>query len=99
MSIRFTPSGRRQFLAALAYILKGNPQAAARFRRRAERTLRRLIRYPASGRRIPEFPDLPFREVVVPPYRFFYRSEGKTIWVVACWHGAQLPAQPAPSRT
>jgi plasmid stabilization system protein ParE len=53
-----------------------------------------LTRYPKSGRSLPEFPDLPFREVVVPPYRFFYRAEGKTVWVVAVWHGAQQPREP-----
>ncbi len=95
MKVRFTPSGRLQFLRAVAYILRDNPQAAIRFRKRAERALRRLTRYPDSGRLIPEFPDLPFRELVVPPYWLFYRREGKTIWVVACWHGAQLPQEPA----
>jgi plasmid stabilization system protein ParE len=78
----------------MSYILQDNPQAARQFRNKAERVLRRLARFPQSGRRIPEFPDLPFREVIVPPYRFFYRLEGRTVWVVACWHGAQLPAEP-----
>ena len=89
-----------QFLHAVSYILQDNPQAAIKFRKRAEHVLRRLTRYPHSGRLIPEFPDLPFREVIVPPYRFFYRPEGKDIWIVACWHGAQLPAPPgsAPAR-
>jgi toxin ParE1/3/4 len=94
VKVRFTPSGRIQFLQAVSYILQDNPQAAIQFRKRAERALRRLTRYPGSGRLIPEFPDLPFREVIVPPYRFFYRREGKTIWVVACWHGARLPTEP-----
>ncbi len=94
MKLRFTPSGRIQFLQAVSYILRDNPQAALKFRKRAERALRRLTRYPESGRLIPEFPDLPFREVIVPPYRFFYRREGRTLWVVACWHGAQLPTEP-----
>jgi len=94
VKVRFTPSGRSQFLRAVSYILRDKPQAALRFRKKAERALRRLARYPKSGRLIPEFPDLPFREVIVPPYRFFYRREGKTIWVVACWHGAQLPGEP-----
>jgi hypothetical protein len=31
---------------------------------------------------IPEFPDLPYREVVIPPYRFFYRAEAKVVWIV-----------------
>ena len=94
MKLRFTPTGRIQFLTALSYIQHDNPQAAVKFRKRAEHALRRLTRYPESGRLIPEFPDLPFREVIVAPYRFFYRREGRTIWVAACWHGAQLPAEP-----
>jgi plasmid stabilization system protein ParE len=94
VKVRFTPCGRIQFLQAVSYILQHNPKAAIKFRKRAERALRRLTRYPESGRLIPEFPDLPFREVIVPPYRFFYRLEDRTIWVVACWHGAQLPMEP-----
>jgi hypothetical protein len=43
---------------------------------------------------VPEFPDLPHREVVLPPHRFFYRVEGQTAWIVAVWHGAQLPDAP-----
>jgi toxin ParE1/3/4 len=93
VKLRFTPSGRIQFLQALSYILQDNPQAAMQFRKRAERALRRLTRFPESGRLIPEFPDLPFREVIVPPYRFFYRREGRTIWAVTCWHEAQLPTE------
>jgi toxin ParE1/3/4 len=94
VKVRFTPSGRTQFLGALSYIRRDDRRAALKFRRRAETALRRLERYPASGRLIPEFPDLPYREVVVPPYRFFYRVERKTAWVVAVWHGAQLARPP-----
>jgi toxin ParE1/3/4 len=99
VKLLFTPSGRNQFLKAVSYILQDNPQAARQFRHKAERALRRLTRYPGSGRLIPEFPDLPFREVIVAPYRFFYRCEDKTIWVVACWHGAQLPKEPVKDKT
>lgn len=94
MNLRFTPSARNQFLTALAYINRDNPEAAWRFRRRAEKILRRLEAFPESGRVIPEFPDLPYREVVIAPYRFFYRLKGDTVWIVAVWHGAQLPKNP-----
>jgi len=94
VKVRFTPSGRLQFLTALAHIQRDDPAAARKMRHRAERSLRRLARHPESGRLIPEFPDLPYREVVVPPYRFFYRVEGKSVWVVAVWHGAQVPNEP-----
>ena len=94
MIVRFTPSARTQFLAAIAYILHENPTAAVAFRKKAEKVLSRLKTFPQSGRNLPEFPDLPFREVIVAPYRFFYRIKGKTVWIVAVWHGAQLPEEP-----
>ncbi len=94
MRVRFTTSGRIQFLAAIAYIRRDNPSAASRFRSDGERRLRRLKRFPMSGRHVPEFPDLPYREVIIAPYRFFYRVERETVWIVAVWHGAQLPEAP-----
>ena len=94
MKVRFTPSARTQFLAAIAYIYRENPPAAVAFRHKAEKVLSRLQKFPQSGRTLPEFPDLPFREVVVAPYRFFYRIKEKTIWIVAVWHGVQLPEEP-----
>ena len=94
LRVRFTPAARAQFLAAIAYVRRENPQAAAALRQRAGDTLRRLEQFPESGRLIPEFPDLPYREIVVRPYRFFYRIKGSTVWVVAAWHGAQLPKKP-----
>lgn len=94
MKLRFTPSGRSQFLQAIAYIHKDNSAAARRFRNRAEVLLRRLERFPDSGRPIPEFPELPYRELIIRPYRFFYRIRETTVWVVAVWHGAQIPEEP-----
>jgi plasmid stabilization system protein ParE len=61
-----------------------------------ESALKRLRRFPASGRALPEFPELPHREVIVAPYRFFYRVERNVVWVVAVWHAARLPESPSP---
>jgi len=94
VKVLFTPAARKDFLAALAYIREDNPPAASRFREIAEKVLSRLEQFPESGRIIPEFPELPYREVIIPPYRFFYRVEVKNIWIVAVWHGAQLAKKP-----
>ena len=94
MKVRFTLSARTQFLAAIAYIRRDKPVAAKKFRKKAETVLRGLEKFPSSGRVIPEFPELPHREIIVRPYRFFYRVKDKTVWIVAVWHGAQLPDIP-----
>lgn len=94
MKIHFTPSARAQIVSATNYIRHDNPEAARRFRQRVETVLRRLNKFQNSGRPIPEFPGVPHREIIVAPYRFFYRVVWKKVWIVAVWHGAQLPAVP-----
>lgn len=94
MRIKFTPSAERELLAAIEYIGSENTTAAWSFRERAWKSLERLRDFPESGRRIPEFPDLPHREVIVAPYRFFYRIENDIAWIVSVWHDAQLPLEP-----
>jgi toxin ParE1/3/4 len=94
LKVLFTPTGRSQFLEAIAYIYRDNPSAAVHFRKKAEKTLSRLKKFPGSGRLIPEFSDLPFREVIVKPYRFFYKVKGNVVWIIAAWHSAQLPEDP-----
>jgi toxin ParE1/3/4 len=75
-------------------IRKESALAARRFCQRAEKALKRLERFPASGAVVAEFPDLPYREAYVKPYRFFYTIREKAVWVVAAWHGGQIPNDP-----
>jgi toxin ParE1/3/4 len=94
VKVLFTPSARVEFLAAVEAIRRNNQAAARRFRLQAGKTLKRLLRFPRSGAVIPEFPELPYREIYVKPYRFFYRVREDTVWIVALWHGAQIPEEP-----
>lgn len=98
MKLRFTPSARSRLFAGLEYVKADNPLAASALLARVKKSLRRLTAHPQSGRKIPEFPELPHREVIVAPYRFFYRVEKMTVWIVAVWHGAQSPAPPTTGR-
>jgi plasmid stabilization system protein ParE len=94
VDLRFTPSAKAQFLHAVETIRQNNRSATMKFRRRAETALRRLSRFPSSGATIAEFPEVPSRGVYVRPCRFFYRIDGNTVWVVAIWHGGQVPDEP-----
>ena len=89
--IVYTPSASRQFFEALHYIQTERPSAAKNFRVKAEKVLSRLEVYPESGSLIPEFPGSDYKQVLVTPYRFFYRVEKNVVWVVGVWHDAQLP--------
>jgi len=94
VKVLFTPTARRHFLNAISYIHKDKPGSALNFRNRAEKALRRLETFPESGRVIPEFEHLPFRELVFSPYRFFYKIENNMIWIIAVWHSSQIPGTP-----
>jgi plasmid stabilization system protein ParE len=90
----FTPAARSQFIDALAYIRAGSPSAAQTVLERSQAALRQLGDFPESGHPLPEFPDLPHREVRVEPYRFFYRIAAGVMWILGVWHARQLPYDP-----
>lgn len=94
VKVRFTPSARAQLLDVLAYVRADSPAAVAGILERADAALRQLRDSPESGHPLPEFPDLPHREVLVDPYRFFYRIAAGAVWIVGVWHGRQLPDEP-----
>lgn len=94
MRVRLSPPARAQLIAARDYIRTHNPIAARNFRDKVDRRLRQLGSFPGIGHAIPEAPDGPIRQILIGKYRFFYRVEGDTVWVVGVWHGAQLAALP-----
>jgi addiction module RelE/StbE family toxin len=94
MDVRFTATGRAQYLAAIGSIRRNSPQAARLVQRRAEQALKRLRRFPMSGAIVTEFEWPDYRELYVKPYRFFYQVREKTVLIAAVWHGAQVPGEP-----
>jgi len=94
LPVRFTPAAEAEFLAVIAHIGADSLSAAVAFKDKVLHALSRLGPFPESGRAVPEYPALPFREVVVAPYRFFYQVRVDAVWIVAVWHGAQLVDPP-----
>lgn len=95
MTVRFTPAADTAYLQLIRQLAADNPFAARRFMQRVCDASSRLAKFPQLGPHIPESPDRPYRQFIIEPYRFFYRILGGTIWVVAVWHGRQIPADPA----
>jgi len=69
------------------YIALDKPHAASRLVERVLAAVGRLANYPSSGSIPPEIPDLPYRQVVVPPCRVLYRHDGKTVWIIHLFRG------------
>ena len=77
-------------LEAIAdYIALDKPDAATRYVQQVFAAVERLARFPKSGARVPEIPHLPYRQVVVPPCRVYYRLEGEDILIVFVMRGEQ----------
>ena len=77
-------------LEAIAdYIALDKPDAAARYVHQVFAAVERLMRFPKSGARVPEIPHFPYRQVVVPPCRIFYRLERADILIVFVMRGEQ----------
>ena len=55
-------------------------------------SVERLRMFPESGRHLPEFPQLPHREVIVDNYRVIYRYDSgiDELKIVAVVHGSRL---------
>ena len=79
-------------MTILRVIRPGMP-VASRTHRQCCRT---IIPSPESGRRLPDFPQLPHREVVVGNYRVVYRydPERDVVNIVMVVHGARLLKKP-----
>ena len=72
------------------YIALDNPLAASRYVQRVFDRVERLEAQPKSGKRPPELPRSPYREVAVPPCRVFYRVEGDAVYIVYVMRSERL---------
>lgn len=72
------------------HIALDNPAAAGLLVVRVFRRVGQLARFPKSGKRPPELLRTPYREVVVPPCRIFYRLDGQTVFILHVMRAEQL---------
>ena len=73
-----------------AYIALDNKPAAMRYVRKVFSAVARLKRYPNSGRRPEELPSTPYRELIVPPCRVFYRVKEDAVFILHVMRSERL---------
>ena len=89
-AVRWTQRARDDLREIHDFIARDSPRAAEALVERLLTATERLAVFPESGRVVPEFPALGYREIIVSSYRVLYRLEGNTVWIVAVVHGRRL---------
>jgi toxin ParE1/3/4 len=87
--LTWTEPALRDLESISEYIALDKPEAARAFVRQAFRAAERLSVFPRSGRVPPEIPDLPYREIIIPPCRVFYRIDHRTVFNIHVMRGEQ----------
>jgi plasmid stabilization system protein ParE len=70
------------------FIAQDNPAAAAQFGGKLIDSVRKLAAFPHLGRVVPEKNDEHIREIILRPYRIFYRvkDSARTVEIARFWH-------------
>jgi len=87
----WAPSARFDLKDITSYISEASPQSAIRFVKSIFNNIEQLIKFPESGRIVPEFDDPCIRELIRKPCRIIYRIKSKEniIEIVRVWHAAR----------
>lgn len=72
------------------YIALDDARAAARLVAKVFDRVERLERFPNSGKRPSELAETPYREVVVPPCRIFYRVDRELVYILYVMRSERL---------
>ena len=72
------------------YIALDDPLAASNYVQKVFDRTERLAIYPKSGKRPTELPRTPYREIVVPPCRIFYRVEEDLVLILYVMRSERL---------
>ena len=89
-AVRWTQRARDDLRDIHDFIARDSPRAAEALVERLLTATERLAVFPESGRVVPEFPALGYREIIVSGYRVLHRLAGNTVWITAVVHGRRL---------
>ena len=86
----WTEPALRDLNEVAEYIAMDDPAAASKVVQTVFDRVERLELYPNSGKRPAELPRTPYREIVVPPCRIFYRVEEESVFILYVMRSERL---------
>ena len=87
--ITWSPLSLQNLTEITEYISKDSPLNAPVFVQKIIQSVERLVEFPLSGRKVPEFNNENIREIIFHNYRIVYRIKAKLIEIVLVTHGAK----------
>ena len=88
--IVWAPKALDDLESLLAYIARDAPVTGRRFAQKVVTRVELLRNHPFSGSCVAEDESRRYREVRQGNYRILYRTDGKSVYVVAVHHAARL---------
>ena len=88
--IVWAPKALDDLEGLLAYIARDAPVAARRFAQKIISRVELLTNHPLLGSYVAEDESRRYREIRQGNYRIIYRTDAKTVYVVAVHHAARL---------
>lgn len=89
MKIIWSPSALSQLRSWVEYIARDSIARANKERTKLFKSVKRLEKFPRSGRIVPEFGIETLREIIKPPIRIIYRILMKETQILALHHDHQ----------
>jgi addiction module RelE/StbE family toxin len=80
-AVRWTQRARDDLRDIHDFIARDSPRAAEALVERLLTATERLAVFPESGRVVPEYPALGYREIIVSSYRVLYQLADNTVWI------------------
>ncbi|MEA2032973.1 MAG: type II toxin-antitoxin system RelE/ParE family toxin [Euryarchaeota archaeon] len=92
VQIKWTKRALNDLWKIYEFIANDSPRYAQIQVEKIQTAVSNLAVFPSLGRQVPEFPHLPYREVLVGNYRVIYREEEKRrqVLIMPIVHGRQL---------
>ncbi len=90
MKIRWTVQAVEKLEYFVDFIAKDNPKAALKWAKKIQRSVEKLERFPALGRKVPEINRFEIRELIEGEYRIIYRLGIDLIYILTIYHSKQI---------
>ena len=86
----WSPRAARDLESIHAYVARDSAIYAGLVVQRLVHAAERLREFPSLGRVVPELSQPHVRELIIPPFRLVYRSQGQSVEVVTVFRASRL---------